>query len=477
MENKPNDVRRGNVPNQNELFPLEKQPQIPSEKSTPAPRYQLGEIIDLHKLRELLDYFYKTTGIANALAHPDGTILLSTGWQDLCEKFHRTNPLTRKRCAESDGQLQNHLPSEPYLAYQCQNGLVDVAIPIVVDDQHLATFYIGQFFFEKPDEDFFQKLARDAGFDWPCYREALRHVPVFSREKINEIIQDNLKFLRMFTELGLQQKKLLDLNAQLDALNVSLNKKILEHQRARDDFHKLNNELERRVKDRTAQLTNANRELESFSYSVSHDLRTPIRSIDGFSRILEEEFGECLGAEGKDYLHRVRQATHRMSQIIDDLLSLSHVTRSEMNRRDVNLSLIARKIADDLAKLETERSVEFVIAPDIRVQADETLMQTVMENLIRNAWKFTRRQVHARIEFGTLEQDGQKVCFLRDNGVGFDMTYAGKLFGAFQRLHSLQDFEGTGIGLATVQRILHRHGGKIWAEGKPNQGATFYFTL
>jgi signal transduction histidine kinase len=476
MEKNSTDLNSGNFASQDKLFTFEKLSKI-RQKTTTANKYRLAEVIDIQKLQELLDYFYKTTGISNAVADIDGTILMGTGWQDLCVKFHRVNPATQKRCAESDSRIKDQLPNEPYVTYQCQNGLVDIAMPIIIDGEHLATFYIGQFFFEKPDEDFFMKQAMEMGFDWSSYRAALGKVPVFAREKINEVIQYNLKFIQMFAELGLRQKKLLDLNAQLDATNISLNQKIVEHQRAREDFHKLNDELEQRVKDRTAQLTNANHELEAFSYSVSHDLRTPIRSIDGFSRILEDEYGDCLGSEGKDYLRRVREATRRMGQLIDDLLSLSHVTRREMTRQNVNLSLMARKIADDLIKLEMERSVEIIIAPDMNVLADEALMQIVMENLIRNAWKFTRKETHARIELGTINQDGQTVYFIRDNGVGFDMAYASKLFGAFQRLHSMQDFEGTGVGLATVHRIIRRHGGKIWAEGKINQGSTFYFTL
>jgi len=173
----------------------------------------------------------------------------------------------------------------------------------------------------------------------------------------------------------------------------------------------------------------------------------------------------------------VREATRRMGQLIDDLLSLSHVARRDMNRKKVNLSQMARTIADNFIKMEMERSVEFIIASDMHIQADETMMQIVMENLLGNAWKFTRKKVHARIEVGTLRQDGRTVYYVHDNGVGFDMAYVNKLFKAFQRLHTLQDFEGTGIGLATVARIIHRHGGQIWAEGKINHGATFYFSF
>jgi signal transduction histidine kinase len=236
-------------------------------------------------------------------------------------------------------------------------------------------------------------------------------------------------------------------------------------------------ELEQRVADRTAQLEVANKELESFSYSVSHDLRAPLRSIDGFSQALFEDYGDRLDDQGRGDLQRVRNATQRMAQLIDDMLNLSRVTRGEMRRENVDLSAMAKSIAEELAKAEPGRQVEVVIAPQITTEGDSRLLRVVVENLLRNAWKFTGKQSSARIEFGTQANNGKLVYFVRDNGAGFDMAYAAKLFGAFQRLHAMTDFAGTGVGLATVQRIVHRHGGRVWAEGKVDQGATFYFTL
>ena len=225
------------------------------------------------------------------------------------------------------------------------------------------------------------------------------------------------------------------------------------------------------------ELQTANHELEAFSYSVSHDLRAPLRAIDGFSRIVLEDYKDKLDDEGKDSLTRVRAASQRMGQLIDDLLQLSRLTRSEMHRTPVDLSALARAVADPLQKTEPERRVEFVIAPRLVAEADAGLMRVVLENLLGNAWKFTGKQAAAKIEFGRTTHRGVPAFFVRDNGVGFDVTYADKLFGAFQRLHNTTDFPGTGIGLATVQRIIHRHGGRVWAEGEVNRGATFYFSL
>lgn len=235
--------------------------------------------------------------------------------------------------------------------------------------------------------------------------------------------------------------------------------------------------MEAEIKDRSIQLEAANKELEAFSYSVSHDLRAPLRSIDGFSQALLEDYTDKLDAEGKDHLQRVRAAAQRMGQLIDDLLNLSRVTRSEMHREPVDLSALVRTIVADLRKREPDRQVILVIAEGLVVKGDANLLRLVLENLLSNAWKFTGHRACARIEFGVIQRNGIPTYFVRDDGVGFDMAYVGKLFGAFQRLHDRSQFQGTGIGLVTVQRIIHRHGGHIWAEAAVEQGATFYFTV
>jgi two-component system sensor histidine kinase/response regulator len=224
-------------------------------------------------------------------------------------------------------------------------------------------------------------------------------------------------------------------------------------------------------------LAAANSELEAFSYSVSHDLRAPLRSISGFSQALVEDEAERLDERGHDYLLRIQNATRRMSQLIDDLLSLARVSRGELQRTGARLGELARSCADVLQQTDANRKVDWIIPTDLRADADPRLLKIVLENLLGNAWKFTRKQPAARIEVGVQGGNGERVYFVRDNGAGFDMTHVGKLFAPFQRLHANADFEGTGVGLATVQRIIHRHGGRIWAEGIVGQGATFFFTL
>ena len=251
----------------------------------------------------------------------------------------------------------------------------------------------------------------------------------------------------------------------------------LRRKQAEDQVRRLNAELERRIAERTQALEVANRELESYSYSVSHDLRAPLRAINGFSHLLEVQYAEKIDSQGREMLRRVRDGAQRMGQLIDDLLKLSRISRQEMKRGPVDLSALAREAARELQVGEPERRIEWMIAPNIAAEGDEGLIRVALENLIGNAWKYSSKRDLARIEFGVGEKDGRKAYFVRDNGAGFDMAYADKLFGAFQRLHTLSEFPGTGIGLATVARIVHRHGGEVWAEGRVGEGSAFHFTL
>ena len=250
-----------------------------------------------------------------------------------------------------------------------------------------------------------------------------------------------------------------------------------ERQKAQATADRLNLELEQRVADRTAALEAANQELEAFSYSVSHDLRAPLRTIDGFSRILLEDYGPTLTSEARDYLRRVCAGSQRMGQLVDDLLSLARVARHRMERRPVDLTALAEAAVAELRRDDPDRQMRVTIQAGLRVHADANLMRVILDNLLGNAWKFTRNCESPCLDIRAVTHDGETVYVIRDNGAGFDMKYAGKLFGAFERLHAVSEFEGTGIGLATVRRIVQRHGGTVWAEGAVGRGAAFYFTV
>jgi PAS domain S-box-containing protein len=252
---------------------------------------------------------------------------------------------------------------------------------------------------------------------------------------------------------------------------------ITERKRAEDEVRRLNAELEMRVRERTAELEASTRELDAFAYSVSHDLRAPLRSLHGFSDALLDDYGDVLDDEGRDNLHRLQHNVQRMGRMIDDLLNLSRATRVDLTRDHINLSTMAHDIIADLVMADPDRTVTVTVADDLRAHGDPQLVRLALQNLLANAWKFTAHRADPCIEVGSTQHDGETVFFVRDNGAGFDMKYANKLFNAFQRLHAVAQFEGTGIGLAIVARVVRRHGGRVFAHAEVDRGATFFFNL
>jgi signal transduction histidine kinase len=277
----------------------------------------------------------------------------------------------------------------------------------------------------------------------------------------------------VFVELHRKSGLLAHQSKLLERQNSELQEAIRRSWRAEEEIKALNRHLERRI----AELNDLNHELETFSYTVSHDLRGPLSRIAGFSKALLESYRGQLDDQGRLYLDRIDHSARRMNDLVEDLLNFSRLTRLEMNEQYVDLSAIMRSLAAELGARDPERTVEFVIADAVAAWGDPTLLRAALLNLLENSWKFTRKHVSARIEFGVAETPKGRAYFLRDDGAGFDMAQAGRLFNPFQRLHKDSEFEGTGIGLATVERIVRRHGGHIWAEGEIERGAAFYFTL
>lgn len=431
-------------------------------ESTEGLRFE--DLFNIEEIQEIQDAFAEATGVASMITDTEGHPLTRpTRFCDLCQEIIRKTEKGLANCMRSDltlGQVERHGPIvQPCLS----GGLFDGGASICAGDHHIANWLIGQVIDDSQAIDDLMQYADEIGADKQTYREALDRVPRMSLERFQKVSRALYLIARQLSHLALQ--------------NVQQARYITERNRAQAELQKAHDELEERVRERTEQLGAANAELEAFSYSVSHDLRAPLRAINGFSGILLKENAEVLDDEAKSHLNRIRSAANHLSDLVDDLLRLSRLTRCELQVSTVDLSGIATRLSLELQESAPERKVEFIIQPDLRVQGDAGLLNAALANLIDNAWKYTSKQESARIEFGMVRRGDLREYFVKDNGAGFDMAYLGKLFLPFERLHSVHEYGGTGIGLATVKRVVARHGGTVRAEGEVGKGATFYFTV
>lgn len=407
----------------------------------------LADILDVPTVQLLADDFYRLAQIPLFVLDFNGTAVVSAGWQDICKHFHRIHPDTCKNCKESDSVLSEGVVPGEFKIYKCKNNMFDVVTPITMDGKHIGNLFSGQFFFTDEPLDYatFRSQAKQYGFNETEYIAALEHAPRLSRESVARGMEFFIKFAQVLSRLSFTGMKLTASIAEV---------------------HEVNEKLAKSVK-----------ELEAFNETVSHDLRAPLRHIIEFSKILTTNFGPHLPPEAQHHLLRIEEGAQHMRSMVEDLLRLSQVGHCELNLRVTDLKSVVEKVIADLQLELGNRQIEWHVGALPYVECDSSLMKQVFQNLLSNAVKFTRPRPRSVIEIGQQQEKGAPIIYVRDNGVGFGTRNAQKLFGVFQRLHSAEDFEGTGIGLATVQRIIAKHGGRVWAEAELEKGATFYFTL
>ncbi len=409
-----------------------------NDQTTPV---KFVDLIDLPQLQTLLELHFNITNVPVSILDPDQNRLVAVGLQDICTIFHRAHPVTLERCRQSDAMIKSYMDEGRYIEYKCQNGLWDLAMPVIIEGVHLATLFIGQFFYEddKADITFFQRQAEECGFNREAYLAALQRVPVFARDMMQKIVAFYLGFVELLSEIG-----------------------------------QLNIELEQRVKQRTAELEAANNELKDFAYVVSHDLKSPLRGISQLAYWLVTDYAEAFDAEGREMVDLLINRVQRMDNLIDGILEYSRIGRIVGVSEPIDLNSLVDNIIASLAPPEqftitVEKPLPIVVGDKVRIQQ-------VFQNLLDNAIKFMDKP-QGCITVRSTDQGSHWQFQVADNGPGIDAKYYGKIFEIFETLQARDERESIGIGLSIVKRIVEFYGGKIWVESTVGKGSTFVFTL
>lgn len=422
------------------------------------------ELFNLGDIQRLQDEFAQATGVASLITYPDGTpITRPSNFCRLCSTIIRATEKGLSNCYKSDALLGRYSKGGPNIQQCMSGGLWDAGAGISVGGSHIANWLIGQVRDETQTEEKMREYAREIGADEDALIEAFREVPAMSREQFAKVAGVLFTLANQLSNTAYQ--------------NVQQARFISERKAMEKELQLLNSELEKRVTLRTAELERLNKELESFCYSISHEIRAPIARLTGFSKAISESVADADIEALKHLADRTEVASERLRSVIDALLTKNRLSRAELSLETVDLSALCREIIDELLETEAEREVRAIIAPDVTVYADRQMLEVCMKHLLANALKYSSRQPEAVIEFGKRCESGAAVYYVRDNGAGFDMEFGDKLFKPFCRLHNEEEFEGSGFGLALVHEVIERHKGRIWAESSPGNGATFSFTL
>ncbi|MGB9979621.1 sensor histidine kinase [Methanobacterium sp.] len=439
----------------------------------------LADILDTENIQSLMDNFYNLTHIPMSIIDSDGNVLVKIGWQDICTKFHRVHSEACKNCVESDTEFAAGIPKGEFKLYRCKNNMWDIATPLIIGDKHLGNLFSGQFFFEdeQPDYGFFRKQAKKYGFNEEEYIKALDTAPRLSKKTVSESMAFLMKFADIVSQMSYNNIMLSKSLNEKDKLMNSL-------QKSEERYRILVNNLEEKVEERTRELKKAidelnhsNQELQQFAYVISHDLQEPLRTIASFTQLLEYRYKNKLDNDADEFIEYIVDASALMKQMIVDLLDYSRIETHGKEYHPVDMEKVLNEVILSLHDLIERTQAEITHDPLPIVITEKDQIHRVFQNLIGNAIKFKKPDKFPSVHISARKKGSIYVFSVSDNGIGIEKQNFQRIFTVFQRLNTRDEYEGTGMGLAIVKRIIEKHGGRIWLESEHGEGTTFYFTL